>query len=196
MNQTRQQAALATKQKIIGAAFEIVGEAGYEALTTNLLISKAGIAKGTLYHHFNNLDEVVYAMIESIFDQSLNDVPVENYQSIDEYMDAIGQYIMKDFTQNPSLMNTVFGFIPKGMKDPFFESVAHKMLENACQRIAPAIQQFYAGKADEQRIDNAIRMVDMFSAGFCIHYTIYADKQRYQLIWKDFSGMLAKYLDQ
>ncbi len=196
MNQTRQQAALATKQKIVKAAFEIVGEAGYEALTTNLLISKAGVAKGTLYHHFNNLDEVVYAMIESIFDQTLEDVPVEKYQSISDYMDAIGRYLMQDFTQNPSLMNTVFGFIPKGMKDPFFETVAQKMLENACQRIAPAIQQFYAGKADEQRIDNAIRMVDMFGAGFCIHYSIFADNHRYQQIWKDFSDMLAKYLEQ
>ncbi|MEP1740420.1 MAG: TetR/AcrR family transcriptional regulator [Kangiellaceae bacterium] len=196
MNQTRQQAALATKQKIIQAAFEIVGEAGYEALTTNLLISKAGVAKGTLYHHFSNLDDVVYAMIESIFDQSLEDVPVENYRNINDYMEAIGQYIMKDFTQNPCLMNTVFGFIPKGMKDPFFESVAQKMLENACQRIAPAIQRFYAGKVDEQRIDNAIRMVDMFGAGFCIHYSIFADNQKYQVIWKDFSDMLAKYLEQ
>ena len=195
MNQTRQQAALATKQKIIHAAFEVVGEFGYEALTTNLLISRAGVAKGTLYHHFNNLDEVVYAMIESIFDQTLDDVPVENYKSLDEYMEAIGQYLMEDFTQNPSLMNTVFGFIPKGMKDPFFESVAEKMVENACQRIAPAIQQFYAGKADEQRIDNAIRMVDIFSAGFCIHYKVLGDELRYQQIWREFSDMLAKYLE-
>ncbi len=195
MNQSRQQAALLTRQKIVEAALAIVGEAGYQALTTNRLIAEAGVAKGTLYHHFNNLDEVVYAMIESVFDQALDEVAVENYQSVQAYLQEIGHYLIHDFTQNPSLMNTVFGFIPKGINDPFFESVAQKMLENACHRIAPAIQKFYAGKIDEVRIDNAIRMIDMFSAGFCIHYKVFAEKKRYLRIWNDFSEMLAHYLE-
>jgi AcrR family transcriptional regulator len=196
MYHSRQQAALLTKQKIIDAAFAIVGESGYEALTTNRLIAEAGVAKGTLYHHFNNLDEVVYTMIESIFDQSLEQVPIEEYQNFAQYMQALGLYLIDEFTQQPQMMNTVFGFIPKGIKDPFFESVARGMLETACQRIAPAIQQFYAGKTNQQQIDNAIRMVDIFSAGFCIHFSIFDERERYLLIWNDFSQMLGNYLEQ
>ena len=195
MNLTRQQSALKTRQKIVGAAFTIVGQAGYEALTTNSLILEAGVAKGTLYHHFSNLDEVVYAMIEMILDQSLDDVPVEQFNSIEEYLDAIGDYIMTDFSQDPRVMNAVFGFLPKGMKDPFFRNAAKNMLENACNRIAPAIQSFCAGRVSEEKLDNAIRIVDMFSAGFCIHYTIFDQPKKYRAIWQDFSKMLAIYLE-
>lgn len=196
MNLTRQQSAQLTRQKIVSAALNIVGNSGYEALTTNSLIAEAGVAKGTLYHHFNNLDEVIYAMIEMILEQSLDDVAVEQFTSINEYLDAIGEYIMLEFSQDPKVMNAVFGFLPKGMKDPFFRNVAKNMLENACNRIAPAIQQFCAGRISEEKIDNAIRIVDMFSAGFCIHYTIFEQPDKYKSIWYDFSKMLTHYLEE
>jgi AcrR family transcriptional regulator len=193
---SRQESAQKTKQKILTSALAIVGESGYESLTTNALVSRAEVAKGTLYHHFSNLDEVVYAMVEMIVEQSLDDVPVENFESIGQYLQAIGEYIVSDFTQDPRLMNAVFGFLPKGMKDPYFKEVAQNMLENACNRIAPAIKNFYCNRVTEQKIDNAIRMVDMFSAGFCIHFTILGEKERHQAIWRDFSLMLERYLEE
>ncbi|MBV1910091.1 MAG: TetR/AcrR family transcriptional regulator [Kangiellaceae bacterium] len=195
MNLTRQQSALITREKIVSAAFNIVGREGYESLTTNSLISEAGVAKGTLYHHFSNLDEVVYSMIQMILDQSLNDVPVEKFESLADYLDAIGKYLMEDFTQNPQIMNIVFGFLPKGMKDLFFKSVGKDMLENACNRIAPAMQKFYSGRLSEEKIDKAIRMVDMFTVGFCVHFTIFEEKQKYLEIWQDFSELMINYLE-
>ena len=195
MSLTRQQSAIRTKNKIVSAAFNIVGKEGYEALTTNSLISEAGVAKGTLYHHFRNLNEVIHAMIQMIMDQSLDDVPVENFDSLSEYLDAIGEYLIGDFTQNPQVMNIIFGFLPKGMKDPIFENVCKDMLQKACDRIAPAIHKFYSGRLSDDKVDKAIRMVDMFIAGFCIHYVVFEDKKKYQQIWKDVSNLMIKYLE-
>ncbi|TQV82947.1 TetR/AcrR family transcriptional regulator [Aliikangiella coralliicola] len=196
MTQTRQQAAEQTRLKIIQAAFEIVGESGYEDLTTNSLIAKAGIAKGTLYHHFNNLDEVVYAMIKSLVEQSLDGVPVEKYDSLAEYLEAMGEYLMSDCINDPKVLNTIYGFIPKGMKDPKFKKLAVELLEGACDRITPAFQRFYGGKLTNEKIDHAIRMVDMFVSGFCIHYVIFEDKNKYQKLWSEFSEMLVRFLEK
>ncbi len=195
MNLSRQEAAEQTRQKLVVAALDIVGESGYEALTTNSLIGRAGVAKGTLYHHFNNLDQVVYAMIQMILDKTLDDVPVEQYDNIADYLEALGNFIICDFITDKRVMKAVFGFLPKGMNDPFFRTVALEILESACNRIAPAIQQFYGGKLTDTKIDHAIRMVDMFSAGFCIHYVIFDDEDTYRAIWKEFSQMLTSYLE-
>ena len=196
MNLSRQESAQLTRQNIIKAAYDIVGEQGYEALTTNALISEAGVAKGTLYHHFNNLDEVIFAMIEMLLEQTLDDVPVEEFDTMEKYLDACGQFIMNDFTQDPKLMNALYGFLPKGMKDPFFKSVARSLIERACSRIIPAIQKFYAGQIAEEKIDHAIRMIDIFTAGFCIHFVILEEQEKYQKIWIEFSDMLQLYLEE
>jgi len=195
MNLSRQEAAQQTRQKIIEAAFEIVGKSGYEALTTNSLIAKAGVAKGTLYHHFNNLDDVVYSMIQAMLDQAFDDINTGKYLNITEYFEALGQYIISDFISDQRLLNVIYGFLPKGMNDPAVRGVALRILESACNRIAPEIQYFYDGKLSDEKIDHAIRMIDMFCSGFCIHYVIYADNDKYKAIWTEFTDMLIGFLE-
>ncbi|MCX4025921.1 TetR/AcrR family transcriptional regulator [Endozoicomonas sp. SM1973] len=195
MSLTRKASAEITRQNIIQAAFEIAGDSGYEALTTNALIQRAGIAKGTLYHHFKNLDEVVFAVIRKIVEDCMQSVPIEQFNSMREYLYAVGQYQLDCFFQDPRLINTVYGFLPKGMQDPQFRLLAQELLDSVCAQISPAIKQFYSNTVSDEKVTRAIRMVDIFSIGFGVHQSIYQDKQRYQAIWQDFVDMLESYLN-
>jgi AcrR family transcriptional regulator len=82
MSTARQQAAKKTRDKIIQSAMEIVGKSGYKALTSNALVAQAGVAKGTIYHHFDSLDDVIFAMIRSICSQMVNDISEHQYTSL------------------------------------------------------------------------------------------------------------------
>ncbi len=195
MNLSRQEAAQQTHKKIIAAAFEIVGKSGYDALTTNSLITEAGVAKGTLYHHFDNLDDVVYSMIHTILDQALDDINTIEYLSINEYFEALGQFLITNFISDQRVWNVIYGFLPKGMNDPAVREIAVRILESACNRITPDIQHFYDGKLSEEKIDHATRMIDMFCTGFCFHYVIFADHTKYKIIWTEFTDMLIGFLE-
>lgn len=195
MSLTRKASAEITRQNIIQAAFEIVGDSGYEALTTNTLIQKAGIAKGTLYHHFTNLNEVVFAMIRKIVEDCMRSVPIEQFSSMREYLHAMGQFQLDYFFQDSRLVNAIYGFLPKGMQDPQFRLLAQELLDSVCAQISPAIKQFYSNKVSDDKVTRAVQMVDIFSIGFGVHQNIYQDKQRYQAIWQDFVDMLEAYLN-
>ena len=81
-------------EAILEAAFAIIVEQGYEALTMEGLATRVGISRQTLYHHFASREEITLravltlmeqgiAMIQS-FDASLP--PVERLQKVVRWM--------------------------------------------------------------------------------------------------------------
>jgi AcrR family transcriptional regulator len=47
-----------TRQRLIDATVELLAEGGYAAATVNALTSRAGVAAGTLYRHFESKEEL------------------------------------------------------------------------------------------------------------------------------------------
>lgn len=55
----RQQDALLTKQKIYNAAKTLFGERGYNNVTIDDIVGKAGVSKGSFYNHFESKENVI-----------------------------------------------------------------------------------------------------------------------------------------
>ncbi|MBM4779532.1 MAG: TetR/AcrR family transcriptional regulator [Archangiaceae bacterium] len=54
-------------ERILDAAVEEFATRGYEAASTNLIASKAGVAKGLVFHHFGSKE----GLLEALFDREL-----------------------------------------------------------------------------------------------------------------------------
>ena len=52
------------RNEILDAADELFGRKGFDRTSTNDIIDKVGIARGTLYHHFKSKEEIMDALIE------------------------------------------------------------------------------------------------------------------------------------
>ncbi|NIK79890.1 AcrR family transcriptional regulator [Paenibacillus castaneae] len=52
------------KNEIIDAADELFGQKGFDGTSTNDILEKVGIARGTLYHHFKSKEDIMDALIE------------------------------------------------------------------------------------------------------------------------------------
>jgi len=64
----------AIRVDILEAAESILLENGMEALTMDRIAERAGVAKGTLYLHFKNKDEVLSAAQEACFNPLIQDL--------------------------------------------------------------------------------------------------------------------------
>jgi AcrR family transcriptional regulator len=53
----------ATKRKLFDAAMELIGERGFTDASVDEIVSRAGVAKGTVYYHFTGKAELVEALI-------------------------------------------------------------------------------------------------------------------------------------
>ncbi|WP_431028065.1 TetR/AcrR family transcriptional regulator [Lysinibacillus sp. LZ02] len=52
------------RNEILDAADELFGQKGFDGTSTNDILEKVGIARGTLYHHFKSKEEIMDALIE------------------------------------------------------------------------------------------------------------------------------------
>lgn len=69
------------RSSIIDASWELFKEKGYEKTTIDDIIEKAGIAKGTFYHHFQGKSALL---------GTLSDVFDEKYRELDATLDPEG----------------------------------------------------------------------------------------------------------
>lgn len=60
--------AVVRKNEILDAAEYLFGTKGFDKTSTNDILDRVGIARGTLYYHFESKEEILNAMIERITD--------------------------------------------------------------------------------------------------------------------------------
>ena len=53
-----------TKRKIFETAMKLFSEKGYEATSVEEITAVVGVAKGTLYYHFSNKEEIFNFLVE------------------------------------------------------------------------------------------------------------------------------------
>lgn len=62
-----------SRERLLGALFELMCERGYERLTVQNLLDRAGLGRATFYAHFENKDELLAASVENLRAWLLNE---------------------------------------------------------------------------------------------------------------------------
>lgn len=60
------------KNEILDVANELFGQKGFDGTSTNDILEKVGIARGTLYYHFKSKEDILNALIERYSTNILN----------------------------------------------------------------------------------------------------------------------------
>lgn len=59
------------KEEILDVAEQLFAEKGFDNASTNDIINKIGIARGTLYHHFGSKEEILDAIVDRMISRSI-----------------------------------------------------------------------------------------------------------------------------
>ena len=59
------------KSEILDVAEQLFAEKGFDSASTNDIIKRIGIARGTLYHHFGSKEEILDALVERMAREGL-----------------------------------------------------------------------------------------------------------------------------
>lgn len=70
MRAAKQARSIATREKLIAAALDVIYEFGLDTLTTQMIVERAETSRGALLHHFATRD----AIIEAAISHSMNEV--------------------------------------------------------------------------------------------------------------------------
>ena len=107
-----------TRERLVRAALELFTTQGYHASTTPLIASRAGIAEGTIYRHFESkehlLNEIYRAAIRMLA-APVSESP--NSRSCREHLDHIASVWREIANANPPLIKLVFATDLAGLLD-------------------------------------------------------------------------------
>jgi AcrR family transcriptional regulator len=104
------------RDEILDVADELFRTKGYEATTTNDILDKAGIARGTLYYYFKAKDDILNAVIDRSIDRGVEQL----YQIVgDDRMNAVQKLklIVSNGFQNPEEHEEFFDYLHKKETD-------------------------------------------------------------------------------
>ena len=84
----------ARDEAILEAAFAIIVEQGYDALTMEAVAARVGISRQTLYHHFTSREDIALRAVLTLMDQGIAVIhaldpalpPVERLKSVVRWM--------------------------------------------------------------------------------------------------------------
>jgi AcrR family transcriptional regulator len=144
MTVRRQARGRARIESILDAAEELVAEAGYDAMTTNLVAARAGISPGSLYQYFGNKAELLdgildryAARMDRFWEEQLGGDAVR--LPIDEVIDRVVDAVVAFKADRPAVWALFHG------------SVTSDVLERAARclngQLADRLDALYAARA-------------------------------------------------
>ncbi|MEM9286326.1 MAG: TetR/AcrR family transcriptional regulator [Pseudomonadota bacterium] len=133
-SQPRQQRAIETYERLLRVTGELLGECGFEGITTNLIAERAGVTPPTLYRYFKDKYDVMTALSKRLMDVQ------------DALLETIGESMASD----PD-----FVFSRQVLQDLLMETVA--VTENLvggvwvmkCLRTVPKLNHIRTGSHEE-----------------------------------------------
>ncbi|MEL6665430.1 MAG: helix-turn-helix domain-containing protein [Pseudomonadota bacterium] len=86
----------ATRAAILNSAVSLFGEAGFEATTTEQIAVRAGVAKGSIYHHFKSKRDIFEAAFEAV-SSNIVTAMIENALPSDDTIGTLVQSMRQFF---------------------------------------------------------------------------------------------------
>lgn len=96
-----------TRARILQIAMEEIHMQGFQGVSLNKIVEKAGVTKGALFHHFKGKSELGYAVVDEVISKEIHEYwikPMAN--SVDPVKDLkkILFEAKKDFIENPVML--------------------------------------------------------------------------------------------
>lgn len=96
-----------TRGRILQVAMEEIHMHGFQGVSINKIVEKAGVTKGALFHHFKGKNELGYAVVDEVISKEIYEYwikPMSN--SVDPVKDLkkILLEAKKEFLENPEML--------------------------------------------------------------------------------------------
>ena len=151
------------KNEILDVAEQLFAEKGFDHASTNDIINKIGIARGTLYHHFRSKEEILDALVERMTQESVSRARLVISDKSQPLLERLtGAIIALDLDAGAG--SEVFEQIHK----PQNALLHQKMQENLISGVVPLIADLIregneTGLFDSEYPDEAAEMIIIYS---------------------------------
>lgn len=119
-----------TKKDLLAAAKQCLVEKGIEKFTLKAVAEQAGVTQGTIYYHFKTKEQILLDIIQSICENTWNDLLASEQQLIQSALHSA-----KERYENKDFYKLFFTLIAIGLNNPPIKQQLGKILANENERL-------------------------------------------------------------
>ena len=141
---------------MIAASQEILSDLGVDGLTVDEVARRSGVAKSTLYRHFESVDDLVLAAVDELVHPS--DIP-DTGSFEGDLQQVVSEFL--EVARTPAFRNFFVSMIARGRRDPEFAARVAAMKEQRQSPLRIVVQRGIArGEVDPDiDLDHAVHFV-------------------------------------
>lgn len=157
--------ALSTRDKILQATLELLSEGGQEALTASSLIQRAGISKGSLYHHFRSIDDIPLETLDYALRNLMPDLQPADYPDVKAFLTAFGPAHLR-ICAHEKHFSMFYFFYQKALQDERYREAIQTMVRRYNNYLVDCLQHYCARPVPEAILHQLV--VPLISTLDCI----------------------------
>jgi AcrR family transcriptional regulator len=184
-----------TRQQLLNTAYQLIGESGYEALSTAALVKAAGVTKGALYHHFDCLEDVAYCALEQALSEGYEAINIDQTDTVISYLDAFEQYFFTHTLNNPVASKALFSFVRVGMFNERYRKLLQHMLGHGLEKFSADLSHFLGRELSNEQLGTIARLIDAVVGGLGVHWYTLDNHEQSWRDWQAFRVMLMMYIE-
>lgn len=180
-----------SREAIVRAALEVMGERGAEGFTARNVAARAGVSPANLFHHFGSLDGLMLEAIMRMLDEAVI-APMEGgWTDLNAFLRAMGDNALRMTREQPQAINlssTLFG------KVPFDERLRRKAVEHYERYVAwveGELERLGVGAGRPGVRRHLALALLMLLDGMSIHWSIHHDLETLERFWADVADFVA-----
>lgn len=141
---------------MIAAAHEILEDSGVDGLTVDEVARRSGVAKSTIYRHFDSVDELVLSAI----DELVHHVDVPDTGAFETDLRAVVSTFL-DVARTPAFRNFFVSMVARGRRNPHYADRVTAMKTERQSPLRIVVQRGIArGEVDPDiDLDHAVHFV-------------------------------------
>lgn len=192
---TRKEQAEQTRQKILDATHSLICEEGIHSLSSLKIVQKAGISKGSFFHHFPQIEDLYLFMLDQLVLSFDEEISPKKYKNLEEFMRSSTKFVVLMLEDHPEYFSSIFYFLSQCRQKKDYQIKLQAYLESTFKRWTNDMQHFFPSGMTAAKKDQIVRILDMYFCGFSFHFLILQDKKRYTKISNEFTKMLIQAIE-
>ncbi|KGP72356.1 TetR/AcrR family transcriptional regulator [Pontibacillus yanchengensis] len=176
-----------TKEKIMRATVDFIVRDGIENVGINKIIKEASVSKGSFYHYFSSMDELIKEVAIYTFERCLQHMPLSQTSSVEDIVKNLGKHIFTSVRNHNRDYYLLFLFISKSFVDEELRQSFRTIFSNIVYNNTVAQQIMH----ENPEIDaEQLQTLDMLALGFIVHCHLLQDEEQLLPVWNRMTSHL------
>ena len=164
----REQQKRETRTAIINAVMKIIITEGKQGITSRKITELAGVGKGTIYTHFNTMDELMLETVLSTRDHALEVLAAKTFTGVHQFIFEIGEYTIQSMIDNYEMVQAFINFSYDFFGNPKYIKMQRDTWANMTRYIEVTLRDLSGGSISEELRTSAARIMLNHIAGIKI----------------------------